>query len=265
VSTDESPEGRGGEVSTSDAYYVKLFTKNPAWSTSHPNVEEARRLAKILPLLSEVAHDHRTRSSSPPRILDLGCGRGWLTYIADGYGECLGIDPVADVVTFARSLFPHLQFEVGTAADLLRNGDVGRYDLVIASEVIEHVLPEDRASFLESVRSLLAADGAVIVSSDRGELYERWAKRGGRDQPVEAWLTERELRTLFTTHGFRAVRHDRANYGMTDLSILHRIAASTRVRQMLTAARQRWLLEGLRFATAECQVWLFRLPHDHGR
>jgi SAM-dependent methyltransferase len=249
-----------GDLSSTDAYYVKLFTKDPGWSTSHPNVEEARRVAKILPLLSEVARDHRARAGVAPRILDLGCGRGWLTYMADVYGECLGIDPVADVIEFARTRFPQLRLEVGTAVDLLRNGHGGQFDLVIASEVIEHVLPEERAAFVEAVRSLLAAHGAVIVSSDRGELYERWAKRGGRDQPVEAWLTEPELRALFTGHGFRAVRHDRASYGLAELSLLHRIVESGRVRSALTRARQRWLLEGLRFAAAECQVWLFRLP-----
>ena len=260
MSTYDSGEESSGDLPSPDAYYARLFTKNPVWSTSHPNVEEARRVAKILPLLSEVARDHRRRSSDAMRILDLGCGRGWLTYIANAYGECLGIDPVGDVIEFARTLFPQLQLEAGTATDLLRNGHAGQYDLVIASEVIEHVLPEERASFVETVRSLLAAHGAVIVSTDRGELYERWAKRGGRDQPVEAWLTEPELRTLFTSHGFRAVRHDRASYRVADLSILHRIAESGRIRRALTTARQRWLLEGLRFATAECQVWLFRLP-----
>ena len=63
--------------------------------------------------------------------------------------------------------------------------------MVIASEVIEHVAPEKHSCFVEEIRSLLRQDGAVIVSTDRGELYQRWTRRGGTDQPVETWLTER--------------------------------------------------------------------------
>ncbi len=244
----------------SEAFYTELFTKSAGWSTTHPNTEEARRAARILPLLSQVAEDHRARAVRPLRILDLGCGRGWLTYIADTYGECLGIDPVKAVIDFAKTQYPHLSFKVGTAEDLLRDGHDGRYDVVIASEVIEHVAPEKRASFVQAVRSLLRPDAAVIVSSDRGELYERWARRGGTHQPVEAWLTERQLRELFTRHGFRVVQHERVNYDQPQLSLLHRIVASERVSHILTRTRQQWLLEALRFLSAECQVWLFRLP-----
>jgi hypothetical protein len=67
------------------------------------------------------------------------------------------------------------------------------------------------------------------------------------------------VRELFTRHGFRAVRHDRVSYGQSELAPLHRMVASKRVRSALMRARQRWLLEGLRYLTAECQVWLFRL------
>ena len=244
----------------SDAYYTRLFTKDPDWSTTYPNTEEARRAGAILPLLSEFARDHRTRATTPLRILDLGCGRGWLTYIADAYGECLGIDPVEAVVDFARTRFPNLRLEIGTAADLLREGHGGQFDLVVASEVLEHVQPDKRQEFVEAIRSLLGPGGAALVSSDRGELYERWARQGGTVQPIEAWLTERQVRELFTGHGFRAVQHERVSYRQSPLSLLHRIVESKRVARVLTRTHQRWLLEGLRFVVAECQVWLFRLP-----
>lgn len=175
------------------------------------------------------------------------------------YGECLGVDPVKAVIDFAKTRYPHLSLKVGTAEDLLRDDHGGRFDVVIASEVIEHVAPEEHSSLVETIRSVLRPDGAVIVSSDRGELYERWARRGGTDQP-EAWLTEHQLQKLFTLHGFRVIQHERVSYDQPQLSVLHRIVASKRVSRVLTRTRQQWLLEALRFMSAECQVWLFRLP-----
>ena len=244
--------------SAGDAFYTRLFTENPTWSARHPNVEEARRTAKLLPLLSEVALEHYRSGDGTLRLLDLGCGRGWLTHIASAYGECVGIEPVGPVVEHARALFPDLRFEVGTTTELLGANEAGSFDVVIASEVIEHVPPPQRDRFVEDMRALLRPDGAAIVTSDRGELYARWIRSGATEQPEEDWLTERELRRLFVNHGFRVVRQDRAYYAQRQLSPFHRVIASPRVLTALTAVRQRWLLEGLRYPASECQVWLFR-------
>ena len=40
------------EQSAEEQFYSRLFTTNPNWSTPYPNMEEARRAAKIVPLLT---------------------------------------------------------------------------------------------------------------------------------------------------------------------------------------------------------------------
>jgi SAM-dependent methyltransferase len=238
-----------------EAFYSDLFIENPAWSTRHPNVEEARRAAKILPLLSELA---RGREAGL-RILEVGCGRGWLTNLASVYGECVGVEPVAPVVESARERFPGLRFEVGTARDLLDSGEAGTYDVVMSTEVIEHVPVAGREQFVADLRALLAPDGAVILTTDRGELHDRWVRRRDTtEQPEENWLTERELLRLFEEQGFAAEARDRAYYEMPDLSLFHRLVAGPKLARLLGATRQRWLLDGLRYAAANTQVWLFK-------
>jgi SAM-dependent methyltransferase len=239
-----------------ESFYTGLFLNTPSWSTPYPNVEEAQRVAKIVPLLSEVA-----RRRGPPadlRILDLGCGRGWLTYLADVYGQCLGIDPIGPVVVAARERFPRQRFEVGTAADLLAKGQAGLYDVVLASEVIEHVPVPERRRFVSDIHDLLVPGGWAIVTTDRGELYRRWSRRRGTvEQPEENWLTEEDLRDLFESEGFTVAVRDRAYHDLPELSVLHRVVASRRVDRVLRTLRQRWVLDGLRYAGANCQVWLF--------
>jgi len=241
-----------------DAFYRNLFTRNPEWSSRHPNIEEAARAAKVLPLLSELAHARGYGRDGELRLLDLGCGRGWLTHLASVYGDCLGIDPVESVTEYAAECFPHLAFRCATARSLLDEGAREGFDVVLSSEVIEHVPRINRPEWVDEIGMLLREDGVAVVTSDRGEQYERWLRRGVTEQPEEDWLTERELRELFEGRGFSAVYHDRAYVDLPNMSRLHRVLSSRRFVRLLTRARQQWLLEGLRFHAANCQVWAFR-------
>ena len=241
--------------SDEDAFYERLFVESPRWNTRFPNYEEAPRAAVLLQFLTRVTHRLR-RNEAGVRILDLGCGRGWLTYIASAYGECLGVDPVAPVVEFAARLFPECSFRVGTAPDLLPEF-ANTFDVVVASEVIEHVPPEARPEFVTTLKALLTPTGSAIISTDRGELYERWMRTRPIAQPVESWLTEAEVRHLFESGGFRAVAFDRVYWDAPELSFVHRLAASRRVERFLSATRQQWLQGGLRYLAGFGQVWLF--------
>lgn len=85
------------------------------------------------------------RISSPARVLEVGCGSGQLAQMLDerrllaGY---VGFDISQVAVDAAQRRCPHLRFEVADAfATELFSGD---YDLVICTEVLEHV-NEDRA------------------------------------------------------------------------------------------------------------------------
>ena len=131
--------------------------------------------------------------------------------------------------------------------------------MVIASEVIEHVRVAEREAFVGALRELLVPGGAVVLTTDRGELYQHWRRRRGTtEQPEENWLTEAQIRGLFESQGFAVVARDRAYYPIPEISAFHRLVASRRLARLLEATRQRWLLEALRYLAANCQVWVFR-------
>jgi SAM-dependent methyltransferase len=116
-----------------------------------------------LSFISETIAAHRANS-----VLDIGCGTGQRVTgpLADSFPETsfTGVDVDATSIQFAAAHHggrPNLNF--------LRTEDLAadrRFDLIIASEVIEHV--EDPAEFLRFLRSHLDARGIVIMTLPNG-------------------------------------------------------------------------------------------------
>lgn len=244
-----------------ESFYRKLFTETPNWSTPFPNPDEARRWGKICEYLSEIPQPLLHGAQQRLRILDVGCGRGWLTRLASVYGRCDGIDPVGSSIELARAYFPDLTFSVGTAADLPRSPGFQPYDVVIASEVIEHV--EDKEAFVSDLVACLVPNGHVILTTPRGELFRPWLRLGYEHQPVEAWVSERELRALFARHRAVPVKRDRVYLDLPGMSFLHRICASRKVVLALQATGLTCVGKALQYLAGFYQVWWFQVKASH--
>src|SRR5258706_14533003 len=69
-------------------FYKRLFIENKDWSRATPNVDENLRWGVIGKFLFYIEEYHRSFSGQTdrPKILDLGCGRGWLTNLLSGHG-----------------------------------------------------------------------------------------------------------------------------------------------------------------------------------
>jgi len=192
---------KGGSMN-SDAFYVNLFVNAPAWSTPHPNADESARWSKIAAFLEYILRYMRQGEPNKRlRMIEVGCGRGWLTNLASMYGTCEGIEPVAGVIDHARRLFPHLQFEACLTDAVLARPDFAPYDVVLCSEVIEHVPDKDKSAFIAQLTALLAPGGYLIMTTPRGEMWEEWKAIAPPNQPVEDWVSESQLRELFISQG----------------------------------------------------------------
>ncbi len=199
-------------------FYTNLFVRSPYWSTPHPNPDEAARWTKIASFLEYILRGiRRTEPDRRLRMLDVGCGRGWLTNLATMYGTCEGIEPVAGVIDHARTLFPHLRFEAGTAESVLQRPDFMPYDVVLTSEVIEHVPHAEKDTFLAQLARLVKPGGYVILTTPRGEMWEQWKAIAPPNQPVEDWVTEEQLRSLFTAQGFAEMGLERIHVEVPNL------------------------------------------------
>jgi SAM-dependent methyltransferase len=94
-------------------------------------------------------------------VVDIGCGRGygfeWMPHAA----KRVGVDLAGIVLADARASFPDVSFVCATA-QRLPFAD-GRFDSLIAFEVIEHVC--DGRALLEEARRVTREDGVLAVST----------------------------------------------------------------------------------------------------
>src|SRR5207249_9901026 len=136
--------------------------------------------------------------------------------------------------------------------------DFEPYDVVISSEVIEHIADNDKDTFVTELEMAVAQGGHVIITTPRGEDFEKFRRLGCANQPVEAWLTEKELQRLFLRHRFVSIAHDRVYLDMPGLSLVHRFSASRRAAKALERLKLAWLAKGLQYVAGTYQVWLFQ-------
>jgi len=133
-----------------------------------------------------------------PRILDVGCGWGWISARLSKYGDVTGIDPSAKGVALAAEKFPKVQFVCGQFPE---TSIEGCFDVVICTEVIEHV--KDQRKFVHGLAEVVRPGGKLIITTPNGRWFKKWFAHPGRPkQPVELWLTPRALRNLLTKYFF---------------------------------------------------------------
>ena len=97
------------------------------------------------------------------RVLDLGCGDGWLTAELDRAGAVVtGVEVAQPAVDRARAAHPELDVRLAPIDGPLPLED-SACDVVWASEVIEHVA--DTARWLSEVRRVLRPAGRLLLTT----------------------------------------------------------------------------------------------------
>ncbi|BAY21838.1 type 11 methyltransferase [Calothrix sp. NIES-2100] len=100
----------------------------------------------------------------PLRVLDIGCGNGSLSnFIAKNGYEVVGIEESESGVKFASHTFPECRFIQGSIYNLPYSELGEKFDIVIASEVIEHLFyPRE---ILRTAKKCLKPNGSLILTT----------------------------------------------------------------------------------------------------
>ncbi len=105
----------------------------------------------------------------PARVLDLASAQGNFSIALAGLGyKVTWNDLRAELVDYVRMKAPagaDLEFVTGNVFDL-GSAHLGKYDVVLATEVIEHVAHPDE--FVGKLATLLRPGGAIVLSTPNG-------------------------------------------------------------------------------------------------
>jgi SAM-dependent methyltransferase len=113
--------------------------------------------------------DWLPRDRSTP-ILDLGCGEGYFLHLMDelGYTDVSGVDLNPARVRLAQRLAPRARVCAGDARGVLADNP-GRFGLITAFDVLEHVPKQEILPLLDLAAKALSRGGRVIIQTPNGE------------------------------------------------------------------------------------------------
>jgi 2-polyprenyl-3-methyl-5-hydroxy-6-metoxy-1,4-benzoquinol methylase/O-antigen/teichoic acid export membrane protein len=143
------------------------------------------------------------RNKSNLRILDVGCGYGYLTYAMRQQGfEAFGLDVSEAALNIAQDQFGNFFYhaDIQTFAEK----QTQRYDLIVALELIEHIT--DPLTFINTLLQLLAPGGVLLLTTPNRDFYGKDAIWHTDLPPVHTmWFGRKGAATLAarTGCGFR--------------------------------------------------------------
>jgi len=117
----------------------------------------------------EILYESRQFLNKNFRILDIGFGNGTLFKLLDqrGFKSVFGIDVVPENVMKLQKEFPTFQLKVGEIIKIPFENE--KFDVIFATEVIEHLLKEDLIKGILEMHRVLKSDGYLIITTPYAE------------------------------------------------------------------------------------------------
>jgi SAM-dependent methyltransferase len=143
-----------------------------------------------------------------PRLLDVGCGKGFFVRAASDAGfDATGIDLSDTAIRFAREQL-HVNAKCGWLEDLSES--LGQFDIVTFWATIEHV--PDPVATLRAIHAVLKPAGHLLLDTGIGD---DWLDRmlpgvaQWYDPPQHLWVFSQEgMRRALQSAGFGEVKID---------------------------------------------------------
>lgn len=144
------------------------------------------------------------------KILEVGCGLGYLTYSLKKAGlSVVGLDISTKVVENAITKFGNYYI----AEDIFNyaKNHQGEYDIIILTEVIEHV--DDALSFMKILKTLINDNGHIIITTPNKTFFKGYGDWYTELPPIHSWwFSEKSVKQISTILSMNTSFIDFANY-----------------------------------------------------
>lgn len=233
-------------------YYDKYWINHKKPLNEH----EIVRLAEILLAIGSVLKSFENEDCI--EICDLGCGRGWLSNELSKFGKVTGVDLSEKGVELARHRWGDVNEFI--AHDILTWRPGKKYDIVVSSEVVEHI--KEKELYAETIKNILKPNGILIITTPNLKAKKNWDRAGMGQQIVEDWLSPKGLDELF---------HDSMIFLSSKTFIfdfcyngIYRIISAPKLLSLLKKAKLSLIYDALRevFNLGLYQIYVARLKSE---
>lgn len=171
------------------AYYNHLFDREMKLKL---DIEERERWYHIEAAIRSFILD----KSSPISMLDAGCGDGRFSHLFSKYGKVTACDVANKAIIRGRDRYPLIRFHtIDLSLDLPIDHFTELFDLIISTEVIEHIL--DQETYLNNLVKWLKPGGRIIMTTPNGDLFLTYFNGKREGQAFEFWLLPSTLKNMF--------------------------------------------------------------------
>ncbi len=135
------------------------------------------------------------RKRTDIKILEIGCGLGYLTYSLNVLGyDATGLDISQDAIEKAISNFgnTYIKANILDSSSFMNN----EYDYIIMTELIEHV--EDPMKMIEAACQYLKTDGKLLITTPNKDLYPSNIIWQTELPPIHLWWFSEKFFTILS-------------------------------------------------------------------
>lgn len=183
-----NPRGLDSNVNWDKESQRKFWNE---WDIQHLQTiseETLRRGNEVLSILSSL-------NLRQPRILEIGCGNGWLAERLLPFGPVTGVDIADAPIQEARRRVPSGQFQSGDILEMRLPHN--SFDVVVTLETFSHA--SSQPQFIEVIANLLSEGGYLILTTQNRNIYMRNSRVAPPPEgQLRRWVTMQELRALLS-------------------------------------------------------------------
>jgi 2-polyprenyl-3-methyl-5-hydroxy-6-metoxy-1,4-benzoquinol methylase len=142
-----------------------------------------RRMHEILSSLADL-------QIQGAKILEVGCGTGWLSSKLCEFGKVTAVDLGREIIKTAKASYPEIDFRSGNVHTL--DLPVNSFDVVVTLETLSHV--SDQPAFVRRLSQLLKPGGFLLLTTQNKSVFERCADIGPPNGWIRKWVTMKTLK-----------------------------------------------------------------------